>query len=202
MNATVDPYVIEHASLRARLLSATAGFPADAIEDARQDLLLDYLRRSPKYDSTRGDRDGFVRGVMRNHATVLIARRARRVRHEVLAGDLREPDLDSPTDVLEIVHCGDPTIGLHLSLDVQRVLVQLPRHLQSLASLLPDMPIGEICLAISKSRSRAYQMIRQIRTALVEAGLEPSRTTSPDMPATRCRRIEHAHPPHQADGGR
>jgi len=197
MNAQMEGYAIEHASLRARLLSVTAGFPSDAVEDARQDLLLDYVRRLPKYDSTRGDRDGFMRGVMRNHVTVLIARRSRRIRHEVLADDLAAPQSDG---VVEIVHCEDPTNALQVSLDVQRVLLQLPRHLQHLAALLPDMPIAEVCVAIGKSRSRTHQMIREIRAALTVAGLK-TRHALPSQTGARCGRTP-ADPPRQQGVGR
>jgi DNA-directed RNA polymerase specialized sigma24 family protein len=154
----------------------------DEFEDLRQAMVLDYLRRLPKYDSTRGGLAGFIRGVMRNHATVLIKRRSRRVRHEVLADDLRQADPDNSADVLEIVHCADPTSTLLVSMDVQRVLGKLPRHLQKLAALLPHMPIAEICIRIRKSRSRTYQMIRDIRTAFVAEGLAPPRA----LPSPAC----------------
>lgn len=173
MNAAVDPYAIEHASLRARLLSITAGFPPDAIEDARQDLLLDYLRRLPKYDGARGGRDGFVRGVMRNHATVLITRRHRRVRWETLAGDLPASDGDNPGEFLETIASDDAGARLDIRLDVQRVLRQLPDPLQRLAYLLPHLQIAEVCSTLGKSRSRVYQMIRQIRSAFIDADLGP-----------------------------
>jgi DNA-directed RNA polymerase specialized sigma24 family protein len=175
MNSTLDAYAIEHASLRARRLYAMVGFQPYEIEDVRQELLLDCLRRSSKFDPTRGEWDGFVRGVMRNHATVLIARRSRIVRHEVLADDLREPESGNSNDVLEIVSRCDPTSALHLSLDVQRVLRRLPVSLQGLAALLSDTPIHEICVMTGKSRSRIYQMIRQLRDAFVQAGLWPCR---------------------------
>lgn len=171
MNAASESYIIEQASLRGRLLSVTAGFPRDEIEDARQDLLLDFLRRAPKFDSTRGDWDGFVRGLMRHRATVLIARRQRRVRREILAGDLLEPGCDGSGDPLDSIVGEDPASGFNISLDVQRVLGYLPAQLQVLAYLLPDLPIGEICAATGKSRSRLYQLIRQLRVAFTEAGL-------------------------------
>jgi DNA-directed RNA polymerase specialized sigma24 family protein len=104
LNETIDSHAIDHAALQARLLSATAGFRPDEIDDARQELLLDYLRRLPKYDSTRGNLTGFTRGVMRHRATVLIGRRSGRVRREVLADDLRQTNPDDSTDVLEIIH--------------------------------------------------------------------------------------------------
>ncbi|MBI3681129.1 MAG: sigma-70 family RNA polymerase sigma factor [Acidobacteria bacterium] len=175
MNANLDSYVIEQATLRARLLAATAGFPPDDLDDLRQELLLDYLRRKPRFDETRGEPDGFARGVMRNQAAALVKKRCRRARHEILAGDLFEPDSENAADaVFRGVHQRDLTTHLDVSLDVQRVLRQLPVHLQRVAYLLAELPVSEVCLVIGKSRSRAYQMIRQLRVAFVRAGLNPN----------------------------
>jgi hypothetical protein len=185
MNAQVVSYAIEYASLRARLLSATGGFPPSDIDDARQNLLLDCLRRWPKFDCGRGDSAGFIRGVMRNHTTVLIARRSRRVCHEIFADD-SAPDSESPNGVPDLVRCDDRTIAFNVSLDVRRVLRRLPRHLQSLAEHLCDLSVSEVCVITGKSRSRIYQMILEIRAAFTEAGLGPIRG-APSTPG-KCHR--------------
>lgn len=173
MNAQMERYAIEYASLRARLLCTTAGFSTDEIDDARQELLFDCIRRFPKFDPSRGDGAGFIRGVMRNQASVLVVRRHRRTHHEILAGDL-DPDCENPSAYFDTISDGDDddATGLDVSMDVRRVLGKLPNHLRELAGLLPQMTVREICDIVGKSRSRVYQMIRQIRAALLEAGLE------------------------------
>ena len=174
MTAHFDSYVVERATLHARLVAATAGFRWDDIDDLKQDLLLDCLRRSPKFDAARGEWGGFVRGVMRNQAAALIVRRHRRARHEVLAGDLGDPDSeDMEGAVFEGGGQRDVATRLDLSIDVRRVLQNLPVRLQRLACLLAELPVSEVCLVTGKSRSRIYQMIRQLRTAFVQAGLTP-----------------------------
>ncbi len=169
-----DSYITEQASLRAKLLSLTAGFSADEVDDARQDLLLDYLRRSARFDQGRGEWAGFVRGVMRNQATVLFTRRHRRCGREILAGDVCGPDSDGANAFLEQLSFADPTDGFDLSLDVRRVLSRLPHDLRVLAVLLVQMTISEACIATGKSRSRVYQLIGQLRAAFLDAGLGPS----------------------------
>ncbi len=173
MNSQMEAYAIEQAAMRAGLLSLTARFLPQEIEDARQELLLDCLRRSTKFDSTRGDWPGFVRGVMRNQATVLVTRRSRRVRHEVLAADLANPDHEDHGEPLDAVGGATPLDDPSVSVDVRRVLAGLPDHLRSLADLLPQMAITEICVVTGKSRSRVYQMIGELRMAFIEAGLGP-----------------------------
>ena len=67
----------------------------------------------------------------------------------------------------------DDAPRLDLGIDVRSVLRQLPKTLQKLAYLLPHLPITEVCLTIGKSRSRVYQMIREIRVAFIDADLGP-----------------------------
>ena len=173
MTACLESYPLQQATLRARLAIATAGFRYDEIDDLRQELLLDFLRRSPKFDPTRGEWGGFVRGVMRNQAAALIVRRHRRARHEILAGDLVDPDSEAGESAVFEGVCPQDVKALHLSIDVQRVLRRLPVRLQRLACLLAELPVSEVCIVTGKSRSRIYQMIRQLRDAFVQAGLAP-----------------------------
>ena len=175
MNQNCDPYAVEQATLRARLLSASAGFPPDAVDDLRQELLLDFLRRAPRFDEARGEWSGFVRGVMRNRAATLVVQR-RRTQNEVLAGDLVAQDSENQDDsVLENLRPCDATAELDVAIDVRLVVRQLPDRLQRLASLLAEMPVHDVCLVMGKSRSRIYQMIGQLRVAFMGAGLGRNR---------------------------
>ncbi len=174
---TVDPYILQQASCRASLLVATAGFRSDDWEDLRQEMVLDCLRRSPKFDPARGEWHGFVRGVVRNQATVLVTRKHRRVQREVLAEDLWDKEAgtaDDPADPLGGVHKHEIEAGLQMSIDVQRVLKGLPPQLRNLALLLSELPMLEAGAKTGKSRSRVYQMIRQLRDAFVRAGFRPA----------------------------
>jgi DNA-directed RNA polymerase specialized sigma24 family protein len=164
-----DPYVLRQASCQASLLVRTAGFPVHDFDDLRQDLLLDLLRRSSKFNPRRGEWHGFVRGVVRNHATVLARCRYRRSQREVLADDLFGDD----QDLLESLKSYDTVGDLHLKLDVAYVLAGLPAQLRLLARLLIVMPVGEIPSRLGKSRSRVHQLTCQLRNAFVRAGVYP-----------------------------
>jgi RNA polymerase sigma-70 factor (ECF subfamily) len=171
-----DHYVVQQASCRASLLVATAGFRSDDWEDLRQEMVLDCLRRSPKFDPSRGDWQGFVRGVVRNHATVLVVRRHRSVQREVFAEDISHNDAGragDPADRLAAGHKHEIEAGLEMTIDVQRVLNGLPRQLQNLALLLSELPMLEAGAKTGKSRSRVYQMTLQLRDAFVQAGFRP-----------------------------
>lgn len=171
-----DAYIFRQASCRASLLVASAGFRPDDWEDLKQEMVLDVLRRSPKFDPARGDWQGFVRGVVRNHAAVLVMRERRRA-PELLIEDMTNREDASESDTLDILdkHPSASVVdALDFRIDVRRVLDSLPTKLQSLAVLLGQMPVQDVCRHIGKSRSRVYQMTRQIREAFLRAGFSPS----------------------------
>jgi RNA polymerase sigma-70 factor, ECF subfamily len=176
-----DPYIVHQASCRASLLVATAGFRSHDWEDLKHEMVLDLLRRSPKFDPARGNWQGFVRGVVRNHAAVLVMRERRRA-PEILSEDLMNREDVSDADSLDILD-KRPRTGvvdsLHLSLDVRRVVECLPTQLQSLAVLLGQMPVQDVCRHTGRSRSRVYQMTRQIREAFLRAGFSRSHGKRP-----------------------
>jgi hypothetical protein len=68
MRPALDPYILQHASCRASQLVA-AGLSPNDWQDMRQELAFDCWRRSRKFNTSRGDWTGFVRGVMHNHET-------------------------------------------------------------------------------------------------------------------------------------
>jgi RNA polymerase sigma-70 factor, ECF subfamily len=185
---TIDPYILQQASCRASLLVATAGFTWADWEDLRQDILVDCLRRMRNFDPARGDWHGFVRGVTRNQATVLVIRARRRV-PEVLDRDLIHQQDASDVEWLDTLDKRSGRKGvvdaLHLSIDVRRVLESLPVQLQSLAGLLGQMPVQDVCRHTGRSRSRVYQMTRQIREAFIAAGMGSNRGSARESNAKR-----------------
>jgi len=171
VNTIVDGMLHRKASYQANRLIETAVFRPDEREDVQQELILDYIHRLKKFDRHRGTLSGFAFGVMSHRSSVLAKRRAQRVRYEVLSGDLRDPAAGARQDSFEAFCAVDPTQSLLVALDVRRVVLRLPQHLQLLAELLPELAITEICQRMGKSRSRIYELIREIRRAFIRAGL-------------------------------
>src|SRR5579884_1714713 len=94
------PYLLQQTALRASLLQAHFGFAADDWDDLRQELALDCLRRLPRFDSSRGNWKGFVRGVVRNHTCVLASRQIHRRRFQSLedGADVDGETYDTPAE--------------------------------------------------------------------------------------------------------
>lgn len=163
-----DSFAIQQAGIRASQLVASSGFNRTDWDDLRQDLLLDYLKRSRHYQPRRGDHRGFIFGVVRNRAARLAVQQSRRptfisgVDDDVLAGNpFAEKSVSAPAKSLD------------LQMDVRRVVASLPEHLREVAALLCQMSVAEVRRETGKSRPRIYQMIGEIRHAFQEAGLAP-----------------------------
>lgn len=163
--AAIDPFVLRQAEIRASQLVACSGFTRDDWEDLRQELLLDYMKRQPRFDPARGDQRGFVFGVLRNHAAKL-ATAGNRAR---AASELP----DAPPDPCACVTTRLEA-ELHLRIDVQTILSRLPEHLRILAIQLTEMSPGEVCRELGRSRSCIYRWIAELRRAFLSAGLTPA----------------------------
>jgi RNA polymerase sigma-70 factor (ECF subfamily) len=160
--AAIDPFVIQQAEIRASRMVGNYGYTRDDWEDLRQELLLDYMKRQPRFSPDRGDHRGFVRGVLRNQAAKLATGKRR-------SGPFSEPGSDAEWNSF-ISSNGD----IDLRLDIQAVVSRLPIHLRILARQLSEMEPADVRRQTGKSRSRFYQWIAEIRAAFVEAGLAPA----------------------------
>ena len=159
---SVDPFVIQQAEIGASRLVRKSGFMRHDWDDLRQDLILDYIERLPQFDRDRGDLRGFMFGVVRHRAAKMAAQQRRRVR---LVSDLRAGSGDS--------RHRHETADYDLRLDVEAAVSRLPEHLQMLAQMLAERSPREVSRLIGKSRSRVYQMIEEIRSAFLDAGVTP-----------------------------
>ncbi len=158
----VDPFVVRQAEIRASRMVGNYGFTRDDWSDLRQELLLEYVRRSPRFNSERGDHRGFTCGILQNRAAKLAARRSRTESFE-------QPGPEA--DWSRLASC-DST-NLDLRLDIQKIVSRLPIHLRILARQLCEMDPADVRRQAGRSRSRVHQWIGEIRAAFVHAGLAP-----------------------------
>ena len=168
--ADLTPYLLQQAALRASLLQTRFGFGAADWADLRQDLALDCLRRLPRFDGSRGNWQGFVRGIVRNHACILASRQIRRWQFEPLGEDDGSEPLDGK---IYDASAADFRPVLELGLDTERVLAGLPEDLQSIARYLAEMPVSAVRLKTGLTLSEINRRIRRIRAAFVAAGYTP-----------------------------
>lgn len=161
----IDPFVMRQAEVRASRLVGNYGFTHDDRDDLRQELLLDYLRRHPRFDPERGNHNGFACGVLRHQAAKLASANKRAAIVWEQPDDQGEACVRGTTQI---------EAEIHLRIDVAMVLSQLPEHLQRLAVQLTEMSPREVSRETGKSRSRIYQWIAELRRAFVAAGITPA----------------------------
>jgi RNA polymerase sigma-70 factor, ECF subfamily len=155
----LDPFIIQQAEICASRMVGNYGFTPDEWEDLRQELVLEYLERLPLFDASRGELRGFGYGVVRNRAVKLAVRRCKAIATGEVDG----------RRVHRTVSRADAELEARIA--IQTAVSRLPNHLQSLARLLSEMRIGEICRQTGKSRRRIHQLVRQIRDAFIEYGV-------------------------------
>jgi RNA polymerase sigma-70 factor, ECF subfamily len=183
MTPQIDSSVVRQAATRAAIMVSGACFAEQDYEDLQQDLLVDYLRREPRFDAARGTKQGFTYGVMLHRAAVLVVRRQRRAGREVLFDHLCA-DLGGGAIESEMQISSNAAASLNLRLDIDRVLSRVPQRLKNLANQLRSMSISEVSVLTGRSRTRTYQLLRQLREAFAEAGLGPKAALR-SMPARR-----------------
>ena len=160
--AAIDPFVIQQAEIRASRMVGNYGFTREDWEDLRQELLLDYVKRRPRFSPDRGDHRGFAYGVLQNQAAKLAAGKRR-------GGPRLQPSPEADWSSF-VSSNGD----IDLRLDIQAVVSRLPIHLRILARQLSEMDPADVRRQTGRSRSRLYQWIAEIRAAFIEAGLAPA----------------------------
>jgi RNA polymerase sigma-70 factor (ECF subfamily) len=156
--ASFDPFVVQQAEIGASRLVTAPGFHQDDWEDLRQELLVDYLERLPQFDPSRGDVRGFMFGVVRHRAAQMAMEQRRRVRADACWREGIKTSFDPELD---------------LRLDVASVVASLPEHLRVLAVALQDLTPSEAARSLGRKRSRVHQLMQQIRSAFIEAGVTP-----------------------------
>lgn len=165
----LTPFLLRQAGLRASLLQTSLGFGADDWDDNRQALALDCLRRLSRFDQSRGNWKGFVRGVVRNHACVLASRQMRLPELCPLEAGCGSED---PVSTDQMVP------SLELGIDTRRVLSSLPDELQTFAELLAELPVSAVRQKTGLSLSQVNRRITRIRAAFIAAGITPMSTTT------------------------
>lgn len=165
-------YIQKRAFFHAVSLFRSGWYRWDQVEDLRQDILVDLLQRLPRFRPSLGDPYAFAYSVMKNRASVL----ARRNLYDRRTVSLHEVIWRQEDDAESRTRCQEPQVedfvpSSDLKIDVDRAVDRLPTALRGLARDLKYMTVPEICARRGKSRSRVYQMMREIKSSFIERGL-------------------------------
>lgn len=148
---------------RAGRLSRQVKDAARDRDDHAQDILLDLVARSHRFDPERGSWGAFVTVVTRNAATTIRARCAR-----PLAADC---DVD---DLMLEPH-GHAERAVVTMIDARTLQRRLPASLGDvLATLMETASVTDAQAISGQPAASFYRALRQLRLRLVAAGLAPA----------------------------
>ena len=182
----IDPYAAGLIRFKARQLVGQAGFTASDREDIEQELILDLLRRLPKYNPKRAQLNTFIARVVEHRLASLIEAQKAGIRdYRRCRCSLNECFEDADGRSVERVDTFDqedyllrtgaqsrPSEELNrLAIDVAAVLETLPPELRELCRRLKAETVTEISRDTGVPRGTIYESIKKLREIFKDAGL-------------------------------
>ena len=182
----IDPYAVRLIRYKARRLIGQAGFTASDREDIEQELVLDLLRRLPKYNPKRAQLNTFIARVVEHKIASLIEARKAGIRDyrrcpfslndrfedEEGRSVERVDTLDQEDYLLRTGAQSRPSDELSaLTIDVAAVLESLPPELRELCRRLKAESVTEISRDTGVPRGTIYEGIKKLREIFEDAGL-------------------------------
>ena len=177
--------LLHEADAAARRLIRKLRLSKDDLADVRQELLVDVIARLPAFDPKRGSLGAFAGIVMANRAARVAhkVKRARRLYGAVPTSlDETLPDSDGATrgDLFSegeglSAYFGQPVDAfaeVERRLDVERGLGTLDPDDARLSAALSQSNIDELVDRGHAARSSLYRRVKNIRLALLAAGLK------------------------------
>lgn len=148
---------------RAGRLARQVTDPARDRDDHAQDILLDLVARSHRFDPERGSWGAFVTVVTRNAALTILARSSR-----PLAADC-------DVDELMLEPHGHAERSMVTMIDADELRRRLPETLGNiLANLAETASVTDAQHASGQSPASFYRALRQLRLRLIAGGLAPA----------------------------
>ncbi|MEA5087808.1 RNA polymerase subunit sigma-24 [Solidesulfovibrio sp.] len=183
----IDAYTVRLITFKAKQLTIHPGFSDADREDVEQELLLDLLRRQPKYDPERAQNNTFVARVIEHRAATLIEERTAGLRdYRLQAFSLNDQIEDEDGGCCERSETFDQDDYLlrtgrqarsseelrDLGIDVRTVVDGLPDEMRSVCRRLMHDSVTDVSRDTGVPRSTLYGIIGKVRAAFKDAGLE------------------------------
>ena len=173
--------LLDEADAAASRLRRRVRLPRADLDDLRQDLLVDLIRRLPAFDARRGSIGAFAGIVLRNQASRIatrVARERRATGGRMLSLD--EPAGDGTTladrlgeaDSLSAWHghCVALEAAIDARIDLARALGALHARDRSLCAAATQCPVRVLVERGLGSRATLYRRLRDLRCALAAHG--------------------------------
>ncbi len=183
----IDEYAVQIIKHKARRLVRGAGFTKSDREDLEQEMVLDLLSRLAKFNPERTQRNTFIACVVEHKvATIIEARKAGKRDYRLCTCSLNDQLGDEDGNSIERIEIFDQedyllrtgnllrtAAELHdLSIDIQKVVTNLPPKLRELCERLKTKSVTEISRDTGIPRGTVYETGKKLRTLFEDAGLK------------------------------
>ena len=182
----LDAYAVRLIRHKARRLVGSAGFVEADRHDLEQEMVIDLLRRLPRFDPTLAKRETFIARVVEHHVATIVESQKAGVRdYRCCAGSLDErrqdeegatPDVPPVLDFEEyrretVAGAGRDEELRALRIDLTKVLADLPVDLRALCARLQTSTVSDVSRETGTPRGTVYEAIGKLRTRFARAGL-------------------------------
>ncbi|WFS60866.1 sigma-70 family RNA polymerase sigma factor [Pseudodesulfovibrio thermohalotolerans] len=183
----IDDYAVQLIKYKARQLVGRVGFTESDREDLEQEMVLDLLRRLPKFDPKRAGRNTFIARIVEHKvATIIEAQKAGMRDYRLCSCSLNDRLEDEEGRSIERMETIDQEDYLrrtgklsrpmselrHLSIDLRSAVQTLPPELRELCKRLQTESVTEISRDTGIPRGTIYESIKKLRAIFEDAGLK------------------------------
>ncbi len=183
----IDDYAVQLIKYKARQLVGRVGFTESDREDLEQEMVLDLLRRLPKFDPKRAGRNTFIARVVEHKvATIIEAQKAGMRDYRLCSCSLNDRLEDKEGRSIERMETIDQEDYLrrtgklsrpmselrNLSIDLRSAVQTLPPELRELCKRLQTESVTEISRDTGIPRGTIYESIKKLRAIFEDAGLK------------------------------
>lgn len=183
----IDDYAVQLIKYKARQLVGRVGFTESDREDLEQEMVLDLLRRLPKFDPKRAGRNTFIARIVEHKvATIIEAQKAGMRDYRLCSCSLNDRLEDEEGRSIERMETIDQEDYLrrtgklsrpmselrHLSIDLRSAVQTLPPELRELCKRLQTESVTDISRDTGIPRGTIYESIKKLRAIFEDAGLK------------------------------
>ncbi len=182
----IEEYAVRIIKHKARQLIGSAGFTESDREDLEQEMMLDLLKRLPKYDSHKAQRNTFIARVVEHRISTIIEERAAGKRDWRLctasmndrfdigdSGSIERLEVYDMDEYLRQTGRLSRTSSEHLllSIDMRCAIDSLPPELRDLCEHLQKDSVTKISRDTGIPRGTLYDRIKELRNLFEDIGL-------------------------------
>jgi RNA polymerase sigma-70 factor (ECF subfamily) len=195
-----DEYAVKLIRHKARQLVGRAGLVEADRDDLEQDMLMDLLRRLPRFDPGKAKRETFIARIVEHRVAVIIGTQKAGLRdYRRNAGSLDDwcaaegggtgdapPVLDQNSYRRETLEAARQNEDLRdLRRDMARIVDELPSDLRDLCRRLLTSTVSEVSRETGVPRGTIYESVQKLRSRFERAGLAAYLDFSPTHLAER-----------------